>query len=92
MKTEAKRQKAVALKYIPKSDNAPTVVAKGTGNVAEKILAIAKENNIYIQKDPDLLEILSRLDLHEEIPPELYVVVAELLSFVYALNRGEKHH
>ena len=90
MKTEAKRQKAVALKYIPKSDSAPTVVAKGTGNVAEKILAIAKENNIYIQKDPDLLEILCRLDLHEEIPPELYIVVAELLAFVYSLNREEK--
>ena len=90
MKTENKKQKAVALKYIPKSDNAPKVIAKGTGNVAEKILAIAKENNIYIQNDPDLIEILSQLDLHEEIPPELYIVVAKLLSFVYSLNREKK--
>ena len=78
------------MKYQPRSDHAPRVIAKGKGKAAEKIIEIAKAHNIYIQDDPDLIEVLSHLDLNEEIPPELYVVVAELLAFVYALNRGEK--
>ena len=79
--------KAVALKYRPKADNAPRVIAKGQGKVAEKIVAIAKEHHLYIHDDPDLIEVLSQLDINEEIPPDLYIVVAELLAFVYALNR-----
>ncbi len=90
MKTGKRQKKAVALKYQPKKDNAPKVIAKGKGKVAEKIIEIAREHNIFIQDDPDLIEVLSHLDLNEEIPPDLYVVVAELLSFVYSLNRGEK--
>lgn len=90
MKTGKRQKKAVALKYQPKKDNAPKVIAKGKGKVAEKIIEIAREHNIFIQDDPDLIEVLSQLDLNEEIPPDLYVVVAELLSFVYSLNRGEK--
>jgi flagellar biosynthesis protein len=58
--------------------------------VAEKIIALAQENGLYIHKDPDLVEALSQLDLNVEIPPELYVVVAEILSFVYTLNGGKK--
>jgi len=58
----------------------------GKGKVAEKIIEIAREHNIHIHNDPDLIEILSQLDLNEEIPPALYVVVAELLGFVYSLN------
>ncbi len=90
MKTGKRQKKAVALKYQPKKDNAPRVIAKGKGKVAEKIIEIAREHNIVIQDDPDLIEVLSQLDLNAEIPPDLYVVVAELLSFVYSLNRGEK--
>ena len=90
MKTKNKQKKAVALKYQPKSDHAPKVIAKGRGSVAEKILEIAREHNIHIHNDPDLIEVLSRLDLNEEIPPDLYVVVAELLAFVYSLNKGER--
>ncbi len=90
MKTGKRQKKAVALKYQPKKDNAPKVIAKGKGKVAEKIIEIARQHNIFIQDDPDLIEVLSHLDLNEEIPPDLYVVVAELLSFVYSLNRGEK--
>ncbi len=86
--TVRKRQDmAVALKYQPKSDNAPRVTAKGKGKVAEKIIEIAKENNIHIHNDPDLIEILSQLDINDEIPSDLYVVAAELLAFVYSLNR-----
>jgi len=90
MKKTNKQKKAVALKYQPKVDNAPQVIAKGKGKVAEKIVQIAREHNIYIQDDPDLIELLSQLDINQEIPPHLYVVVAELLAFVYSLTRGEK--
>ena len=90
MKTKEKKQRAVALKYESKSDNAPKVIAKGKGKVAEKIIDIAKKHNIFIHDDPDLIEALSQLDIYEEIPTELYAVVAELLAFIYALNRGEK--
>ena len=90
MKKEDRQKKAVALKYQPKLDNAPRVIAKGKGKVAEKIINIAREYNLYIHNDPDLIEILSQLDLNEQIPPDLYVVIAELLAFVYSLNSGEK--
>jgi flagellar biosynthesis protein len=88
--TKRKRQDtALALKYQPKSDNAPRVTAKGKGKVAEKIIEIAKKNNIYIHNDPDLIEILSQLDINDEISPDLYIVAAELLAFVYSLNSGK---
>ena len=80
-------KKAVALKYEPGQHDAPRVTAKGTGLVAEKIIDIARKRGIPVKDDPDLVEVLSRLDLDEEIPPELYVIVAELLAFVYSLNR-----
>jgi flagellar biosynthesis protein len=82
-------KKAVALKYEPGHQNAPRVTAKGSGPVAEKIIQLAREHGIPVQDDPDLVEVLSRLDIEEEIPAELYVVVAELLAFVYRLN-GKK--
>jgi len=90
MKSKEKKQRAVALKYESKSDNAPKVIAKGKGKSAEKIIDIAKKHNIFIHDDPDLIEVLSQLDIYEEIPTELYAVVAELLAFIYALNSGEK--
>ena len=86
MKRRKKQNRAVALKYQSELDNAPKVTAMGKGKVAEKIIEIAREHNIHIHNDPDLIEILSQLDLNEEIPPALYVVVAELLGFVYSLN------
>ena len=82
-----KRKKAVALKYKPGEDKAPKVTAKGIGLLAEKIIDMARKHGIPVKDDPDLVEVLSRLDFDEEIPPELYVVVAELLAFVYGLNQ-----
>ncbi len=82
------RDKAVALKYERGKDTAPKVAAKGAGAVAEKILAIAKAHNIPIQKDKTLLDALYKLDINEEIPEELYRVVAEILAFVYRMNRA----
>jgi flagellar biosynthesis protein len=90
MKTKNKQKKAIALQYQAEMDNAPKVTAKGKGKVAEKIIEIARQHGIYIHNDPDLIEVLARLDLNEEIPPDLYVVVAELLAFVYSLNSREK--
>lgn len=82
-----KGKKAVVLKYDPGKDKAPRVTAKGTGRVAEKIMKLAEEHQIPIKDDPDLVEVLSRLDIDEAIPPDVYVVVAELLAFVYSANK-----
>jgi flagellar biosynthesis protein len=90
MRSRKTQKKAVALEYKPGMDTAPRITARGRGRVAEKIIEIARENGIYIHNDPDLIEVLSHLDLNEEIPPELYVVIAELLAFVYSLNRSEE--
>jgi len=84
-----KIKKAVALRYDKEADSAPRVVAKGRGNVAEKILQIAREYNIPLKEDPILVDVLSTLDLYQEIPPELYKAVAEVLAFVYRLTQKE---
>ncbi|CAB1061285.1 Uncharacterized homolog of the cytoplasmic domain of flagellar protein FhlB [Olavius sp. associated proteobacterium Delta 1] len=81
-----KSPKAVALKYDGKKDKAPRVVATGRGNIAEKIIDIAKEHNVPLYEDKNLIQILQALDLETEIPPELYRAVAEVLAFVYRLN------
>ena len=82
-----KRKKAVALKYERGKDRAPKVVAKGKGLIAEKILEIAKENKIPLYEDKGLAEVLEALEINTEIPPELYRAVAEVLAFVYSLNK-----
>lgn len=80
-------KKAVALKYDPEQGAAPTLIAKGQGAIAEEILRRAQENGVPVQEDSSLVEVLSKLDLNQEIPPELYQLVAELLSFVYRSDR-----
>ena len=79
-------KKAVALRYIPALDKAPKVTAKGSGLLAQKIIELAREHGIPIQEDPVLIQILSQLDFYQEIPPTIYVVVAEILAFVYSVN------
>jgi len=83
------RKKAVALRYRPDKESAPRVTAKGTGRIAERIIKVAQDNGIPIKDDPDLIEVLSKLDIEEQIPPNVYIAVAELLAFVYAMN-GKK--
>lgn len=85
-----KSPKAVALKYDQKSDNAPRVIAKGRGEIAEKIIAVAKENNVPLYEDKNLSQILEALDLETEIPAELYRAVAEVLAFIYRLNNSKR--
>jgi flagellar biosynthesis protein len=80
------QKKAAALKYRKGSDSAPQLVAKGRGLVAEKILALAREHGIPVREDRNMVEILSTLSLYEEIPPELYKAVAEILAFVYKMS------
>ena len=86
MKRPKERQKAVAIRYDPEKSSVPRVAAKGSGAIAEKIIEIAEAAGIPIHQDSDLVEILSKLDIDEDIPPDVYVVVAELLAFVYAIN------
>ncbi len=83
---DEKRTKAVALKYDRNRDGVPKVAAKGKGEIAERIIAIAKEHGIPIRQDADLVEVLSRLDVETEIPPGLYKAVAEILAFIYRVN------
>ena len=85
-----KDRKAVALKYERGRDAAPKVTAKGRGAVADKILALAREHGIPIEKDTTLMEALYRLDLNEQIPEELYQIVAEILAFIYRMNALKK--
>lgn len=85
-----KKKTAVALRYDTEREKVPKVIAKGTGNVAESIIALAEAHGIPVQSDPDLVEVLSKLDIDEEIPSSLYVAVAELLAFVYSLNSKKK--
>ena len=81
-----KPKQAIALEYDP-NDVAPRVIASGQGLLAEKILEKAGEENIPIHKDEKLAETLSKLDIGEAIPPELYEVVAEVLVFVDAMDK-----
>ena len=81
-----KSPKAVALKYNEKKDGAPRVTASGRGDVAKKIIEIAKAHNVPLYEDKNLVQVLEALDLEVEIPPNLYRAVAEVLAFIYQLN------
>lgn len=82
--------RAVALRYDKAREAAPRVVAKGKGLIAEQILKVAREQNIPIESDPDLLELLSTVDIDQLIPVEAYLVVAELFAFLYRLNQRQQ--
>lgn len=86
-----KLTKAVALGYSKVSTGVPVVLATGAGPVAERILEVAREHGIYIKEDELLAESLSRLNLGQAIPPELYKAVAQVLAFVYALDSNESN-
>ena len=85
---DTQRTLAVALKYAPGA-SAPTVVAKGRGLIADAIIARAKEHGIYVHESPALVALLAQVDLDQHIPPQLYIAVAELLAWLYRLERGE---
>lgn len=81
------KRKAVALRYNAESDAAPRVIAKGDRLLAERIIEIAKENGVPIHEDPDLVSLLAVVDIDREIPDALYRAVAEVLAFIYTINR-----
>ncbi len=85
--TKSERSQAVALSYSSESDEAPKVVAKGSGLVAENILNLAKENAVPIYKNKTLTGMLMAVELEREIPPELYQAIAEVLAHIYRLNQ-----
>ena len=82
-----KMKKAVALHYEADRQKAPQVTAKGRGLVAERIIELARAKGILIQEDPELIDALIQLDFYEEIPSSLYQAVAEILAFVYKMNK-----
>ncbi len=81
-----KIKQAIALEYDP-SDDAPKVIASGRGALAEKIIEKAAENDVPIHRDDKLADTLSRLEIGDVIPPELYEVVAEILIFVDSMDK-----
>ncbi len=83
-------KKAVALHYDREKDTAPRVVAKGKGVSADKIIQIAHEHHLPIQEDHDLVELLSKVELDQEIPEKLYVAVAEVFTFLYSITSKAK--
>ncbi|MBK7765245.1 MAG: EscU/YscU/HrcU family type III secretion system export apparatus switch protein [Sulfuritalea sp.] len=90
MKTRSKdgeqRALAVALKYAP-GTSAPTVVAKGRGLIAEEIISRAHEHGVFVHESPELVALLSRVDIDGQIPAELYIAIAELLAWIYQVER-----
>lgn len=86
MAKRKKIEKAVALLYDQQKSPAPKVIASGSGHIAKKIIETAKEAGIFVREDPDLLELLAKVPIGEEIPAELYQTIAEILAFVYSAN------
>jgi len=81
-----KKKTAAALEYKRGLDNAPRVTAKGKGQLAERIIEIAQKEGVPVREDRDLAALLSMVDVGEEIPPELYKVIAEIFTFLYRVN------
>ena len=85
-----KNKKAVALKYDKSKNPAPHVAAKGRGDIAQRILDVASEHDIPIHSDADLVEILDKVELEQEVPIEVYSVVAEIFAYIYKINNELK--
>src|SRR6478736_2010677 len=82
-----KPRRAAALRYDADAGAAPRVVASGAGEVARRIVELAAEQGIPVREEPALAEALARLELEQEIPPELFVAVAEVLVWAYGLEK-----
>ena len=87
----AVEQKAVALRYDAERDQAPRVIAKGRGHVAENILALAQKSTIPVYQNKTLVNMLMALEIDREIPPELYRAIAEVMAYVYRMDKNAKH-
>jgi flagellar biosynthesis protein len=85
--TQSARARAVAMAYGA-GDAAPRVVAKGRGLVADEIIRRAREAGVFVHESREMVALLMGLDLDQRIPPELYVAVAELLAWIYRVEKG----
>lgn len=81
-------REAIALAYR-QTDAAPRVVARGKGLIAEEIIARAREHGVYVHESPELVALLTQVDIDEHIPPQLYMAVAELLAWLYRIENGD---
>jgi flagellar biosynthesis protein len=89
---EDPRRKAVALRYDALRDDAPKMIAKGSGVLADRILQIAKEHGIHVHSDPALVGLLAQLEPNQHIPETMYRAVAEVLALVYRLNQERRRN
>ncbi|WP_438435480.1 EscU/YscU/HrcU family type III secretion system export apparatus switch protein [Gorillibacterium sp. sgz500922] len=87
-KKAAGGKSATVLRYDSGSDKAPVIVAQGRGQIARQIIEMAKKNDIPIQEDPLLVENLIDMDLGENVPPQLYSVIAEVLLMVEDMEKN----
>ena len=85
---KSRRLQAAALQYDQERHEAPVIIAKGSSAVAERIIALAKKHDIPLQRDPELLQILMKLEINQEIPENVFHAVAEVLAMVYKANRN----
>jgi flagellar biosynthesis protein len=85
-----KPRRAAALRYDQGADGAPKVVAAGAGLIAERIVELAREQGLAVHEDAALAEALARLELEQEIPPELFAAVAEVLVWAYGLENAKR--
>ena len=83
------QQVAVALTYGKNQGGAPKVVAKGRGMIAQAIIERARQNGVYVHESEDLVGLLMKVELDQEIPPQLYMAVAELLAWLYRLEHAD---
>ncbi|RST49024.1 EscU/YscU/HrcU family type III secretion system export apparatus switch protein [Variovorax sp. DXTD-1] len=82
------RPSAVALSYADQA-KAPVVVAKGYGVTAESILRQARENGVYVHASADLIKLLMQVDLDRQIPPQLYLAVAEVMAWIHGIEADQ---
>lgn len=87
---QSQQQAAVALAYSSQDKaGAPRVVAKGRGMIAQAIIERAKQSGVFVHESEDLVGLLMKVELDQEIPPQLYLAVAEILAWLYRLEHAE---
>jgi flagellar biosynthesis protein len=86
-RSDNRPRRAVILRYDPKRDRTPKIAGTGQGLVAERILELARQFHIPVRQDKNLIQILARLEVHQEIPPEIYKAIAEIFAFVYRVSQ-----
>ncbi|PIP02308.1 MAG: flagellar biosynthesis protein FlhB [Zetaproteobacteria bacterium CG12_big_fil_rev_8_21_14_0_65_54_13] len=82
-----RKHQAIALNWNPYLDAAPKITAKGSGLLADEIIRLAREHNIPIREDQDLVQIFSQLDIGASVPAEVHTAIAEILAYIYWSNQ-----